>query len=90
MVFFGELKALTCICFAAYAMESISKSGISLVISELINEVENGQQPFILGIGLCLLNLTCIICRHHGQNYAMTFSSKARMTLINLVFIKLT
>lgn len=41
-------------------------------------------------IGYILLSLIGIIFKHHGSNFSMVFSSKARMLLVNLVFIKLT
>lgn len=36
------------------------------------------------------MNLLCVFTRHHAYNLSNVFSSKARLSLINLVYIKLT
>ncbi|CAD8054070.1 unnamed protein product [Paramecium primaurelia] len=92
ITFFGQLKWITLTCFFAYFMEAIIRNGISIVMSKVItsageNEIDNAYGYATL---LVFLNLLCVFTRHHGYNLSMVFSSKARMTLINLVYIKLT
>lgn len=48
------------------------------------------DEAYNYAIGYILLSLIGIIFRHHGSNFSMIFSSKARMMLVNLVFNKLT
>ncbi|CAD8094735.1 unnamed protein product [Paramecium primaurelia] len=92
LVFFGELKFLSFISCLSYCFETIAKNGISVIMSLLITSVsqQDMNSAYKYAIGYILLSLIGIIFKHHGSNFSMVFSSKARMLLVNLVFIKLT
>ncbi|CAK69303.1 unnamed protein product (macronuclear) [Paramecium tetraurelia] len=91
LIFFGELKWMTGKCIFAYLIESISKNGISFIMSYIIASVSqnDAQNAHMYGIILVALNFICLLSRHHAANYSMIFSTKARLNLINLVYIKL-
>lgn len=63
-----------------------------MVMSKVITSAAKDERDNAYGFAILLvfLNLLCVFTRHHGYNLAMIFSSKARMVLINLVYIKLT
>lgn len=91
VIFFGELKWITFKCIIAFFIESLSKNGISLILSNIItcvssNDIKGSHMYAILWV---TLNLFCTLSRHHAANQSIIFSSKARLTLINLVYIKL-
>ncbi|CAD8103786.1 unnamed protein product [Paramecium sonneborni] len=92
IIFFGQLKWLSLGCFFCHFTEAIAKSCISIVMSKLIKSVGRDEKDNAYGFAVILtfLNLLSIVTMHHGYNFAMIFSSKARMTLINLVYLKLT
>ncbi|CAD8095839.1 unnamed protein product [Paramecium sonneborni] len=91
LIFFGELKWITGRCFAIYFIESVSKNGISFIMSFAIVSISQHEydSAHYYGIILVILNFICLLSRHHAANYSMIFSTKARLSLINLVYIKL-
>ncbi|CAD8079900.1 unnamed protein product [Paramecium primaurelia] len=91
LIFFGELKWITGKCIFAYIIESISKNGISFIMNLVIASVQQNdlKNSHFYGIILITLNFICLLSRHHAANYSMIFSTKARLNLINLVYIKL-
>ncbi|CAD8128064.1 unnamed protein product [Paramecium sonneborni] len=91
LIFLGELKWITIKCILAYFIETISKNGISFIMSFVINSVyqNDSQNSHMYGIILIILNFICLLSRHHAANYSMIFSTKARLSLINFVYIKL-
>ncbi|CAD8143738.1 unnamed protein product [Paramecium pentaurelia] len=92
IIFFGQLKWISLGCFFSYSLEALVRNGVSIVMSKVITSAANNEKDNAYGFAtlLVFLNLLCVFTRHHGYNLAMIFSSKARMTLINLVYIKLT
>lgn len=48
------------------------------------------ESAYLYSILLIVLNILCLLFRHHGYYQSLTFSSLARMTLVNLVYDKLT
>ncbi|CAD8116773.1 unnamed protein product [Paramecium sonneborni] len=91
VIFFGELKWITFKCIVAFLIESLSKNSISFILSNIIICVSSNQikEAHQFAIVLVTLNLFCVLSRHHAANQSIIFSSKARLTLINLVYIKL-
>ncbi|CAD8086391.1 unnamed protein product [Paramecium sonneborni] len=91
LIFFNELKWITGKCIVAYVIESISKNGISFIMSFVIVSVSQHDydNAHYYGMILVILNLICLLSRHHAANYSVIFSTKARLSLINLVYIKL-
>lgn len=69
-IFLGELKLTAVFCILAYAIESIAKSGITLVMSDLIKFVGAGEleKAYIYAIILSFLNMISLFSRHHGCN----------------------
>ncbi|CAD8159179.1 unnamed protein product [Paramecium octaurelia] len=92
IIFFGQLKWISLGCFFSYSLEAVVRNGVSMVMSKVITSAAKDEKDNAYGFAILLvfLNLLCVFTRHHGYNLAMIFSSKARMTLINLVYIKLT
>ncbi|CAD8094625.1 unnamed protein product [Paramecium sonneborni] len=92
LVFFGELKILTFLSCLFYCLEALTKNGISVLMSLLINSVSEKDlnKAYKYAIGYVILYFIGILFRHHGSNFSMIFSSKARMMLVNIVFNKLT
>ncbi|CAD8050089.1 unnamed protein product [Paramecium sonneborni] len=92
IIFFGQLKWISLGCFFSYFMEAIVRNCVSIAMSKVITSASQRDKDSAYGFAtlLVFLNLLCLFTRHHGYNLAMVFSSKARMTLINLVYIKLT
>ncbi|CAD8192264.1 unnamed protein product [Paramecium octaurelia] len=91
LIFFGELKGVTFKCIIAFFIESLSKNGISFILSNIMTCVSSNdiEGAHLFAIVLVTLNLLCTLSRHHAANQSIIFSSKARLTLINLVYIKL-
>ncbi|CAK67718.1 unnamed protein product (macronuclear) [Paramecium tetraurelia] len=91
LIFFGELKWITGKCIVTYVIESVSKNGISFIMSFVIGSVSQNdyENAHYYGIILVILNFICLLSRHHAANYSLVFSTKARLSLINLVYIKL-
>ncbi|CAD8180189.1 unnamed protein product [Paramecium pentaurelia] len=91
IIFFGELKWVTFKCIIAFFIESLSKNGISFILSNIITCVSQNdiKMAHFFAIIMVSLNLLCTLSRHHAANQSIIFSSKARLTLINLVYIKL-
>lgn len=91
LIFLGELKWITGKCIMSYVIESISKNGISFILSFVIISVSQHDydNAHYYGIILVILNFISLLSRHHAANYSMIFSTKARLCLINLVYIKL-
>ncbi|CAK58833.1 unnamed protein product (macronuclear) [Paramecium tetraurelia] len=92
IIFFGQLKWLSVGCFFCHFFEAVARNGVSMVMSKVIISAEKDEKDMAYGFAVLLvfLNLICFLMMHHGYNFAMIFSSKARMTLINLVYQKLT
>ncbi|CAD8134461.1 unnamed protein product [Paramecium octaurelia] len=92
IIFFGQLKWVCIGCFIGYVIEAIGRNVLSIVMSKVITcAAENDRESaYNYATLLVFLNLICVFARHHGYNLSMVFSSKARMTLINLVYVKLT
>ncbi|CAD8195654.1 unnamed protein product [Paramecium octaurelia] len=82
IIFFGQLKWLSVGCFFCHFIEAIARNGVSMK--------DEKDMAYGFAVLLVFLNLLCFLTMHHGYNFAMIFSSKARMTLINLVYQKLT
>ncbi|CAD8164668.1 unnamed protein product [Paramecium octaurelia] len=92
IIFFGELRLISLGCFFANVLEAVVRNGISMVMSRVITSAANDERDNAYGFAVLLvfLNLVGVFARHHSYNLSMIFSSKARLTLINLVYHKLT
>ncbi|CAD8098745.1 unnamed protein product [Paramecium primaurelia] len=92
IIFFGQLKWISIGCFFSHVFEALAKNGVSITMSKVITSAQKDEKDdaYLFAVLMVVLNLLSFLTMHHGYNLAMIFSTKARMTLINLVYLKLT
>ncbi|CAD8192143.1 unnamed protein product [Paramecium pentaurelia] len=82
---FSENNIFRLIKMDSLRISSKERSSMSKVIMSAQKD-----DAYLLAVLLVALNLFSFLTMYHGYNLAMIFSTIARMTLINLVYLKLT
>ncbi|CAD8115160.1 unnamed protein product [Paramecium primaurelia] len=89
-LFFLQQKSKFALILFVLALFSISKCGISILLSTLIDSIQQDLPiKYAYGIGLVLLNGLSIICQHQFYSIGYEYSTIVRMSMANILYHKI-